>query len=123
MTTRLIFHYVPSNVTRHIYIHAKSFIKPNPLTMDYNIIIVPLNRCTKYHGNKTIMPKTMCKIHAQKYRWVYPPNLGSKKQFPRHCLRPRTEGLLPHWNPSTRGGCTALMTPLVVCGATNRRGF
>jgi len=29
-TTRLIFNYIPFNVTIHIYIHVEAFINPNP---------------------------------------------------------------------------------------------
>lgn len=75
--------------------------------LDQNIIVIPLTRSTKYHGHKTIMPKTICKTHAQNHRlWVHPPSLGSPKYY-----QVRIKKICYHSlaNPPTDGATTPLL--------------
>ena len=50
---------------QHIYIHAEAYINPNPLTLDYNITVVPLIESTKYQGPKTVVHQNHVQTHAQ----------------------------------------------------------
>ena len=91
-TTSLIFHYIPFNVTTHIYTCR---------SIQYH---GPKNHCVQNHGPKTIGRFTQ-------------PNIGFKKIFPRRCPGPRTGGLPAPLKPPAaqsvqrRGGSASPLTP------------
>ena len=89
---------------QYIYLQVETFINPNPLTLDQNITIVRLTRSTKYHGKKTIMPKILCKPHAQNHGQVRPTSRGKNITYTQHsptCCFLSTQGVtgeLSHWS-------------------------
>ena len=97
-TTSLIFHYVPFNVTIHIY----------------------TCRSIQYHGPKTIASKTMDRKTIGRFAQ---PNIGSKKKICRGVAPDPVEGgYPPPSNPPDRGGYHPPCDPPVVQSAQRRGG-